>query len=328
MKRRWPVALALAAALAVLSLAPFLGMRTITPAAVFGGWTDTSTELGVNAEIFWRMRVPRVLLAFLAGAALSLAGMAFQALFRNPLATPYTLGVSSGAAFGAALSLWLGVPLLGGAAPALFSFTGAGLSIALVWGLSRARRGMSTAAMLLAGVAVSFFFSSLILFIQFLADFAGSLRVLHWLMGRVEAVGYGGVLTLLPFAFLGAAAVLFHHRELDLFTAGEELAAGRGVDVARARGVLFFAVSLMVGGVVAACGPIGFVGMMVPHAARLLLGPSHRRLGPASLLLGGAFLVFCDTIARTAIAPAEIPVGVITSLLGGPFFVWLLVRNK
>jgi iron complex transport system permease protein len=323
-----PPVLAVAAALAMLAIAPFLGMRTLGPADVMGTSTDTSTGLSVDAEIFWKMRLPRVLLAFLAGAALSLAGMAFQALFRNPIATPYTLGVSSGAAFGAALSLWLGMPLLGGAGPALFSFAGAGLSIALVWGLSRARRGMSTAAMLLAGVAVSFFFSSLILFIQFLADFAGSLRVLHWLMGRVEAVGYGGVLTLLPFALPGAVVVLFHHRELDLFTAGEELAAARGVEVARTRGLLFFAVSLMVGGVVAACGPIGFVGMMVPHAARLLLGPSHRRLGPASLLLGGSFLVFCDTLARIAIAPAEIPVGVITSLLGGPFFVWLLVRNR
>jgi iron complex transport system permease protein len=327
MRRRAPLlALLLAASLAALAVAPFLGMKLLPPSLLWGSGDDT------DLAIFRLMRVPRVLLAFLAGASLALAGMAFQALFRNPLATPYTLGVSSGAAFGAALSLWLGVPLLGGPwgsmGPALASFVGAGLSVLLVWGLSRARRGMSTAAMLLAGVAVSFLFSSLILFIQFIADFAGSLRVMHWLMGRVEAVGYGGVLTLLPFASVGGAIVLSRHRELDLFTAGEELAAGRGVDVARTRGLLFFAVSLMVGGVVATCGPIGFVGMMVPHVCRLLLGPSHRLLGPASLALGGVFLVLCDTLARTVIAPAEIPVGVVTSLLGGPFFVWLLVRER
>jgi iron complex transport system permease protein len=334
MRRRGPLlALLLATSLAALAAAPFLGMKLLPPAAALpAGWHGAGgaggAESALDAQIFWQMRVPRVLLAFLAGSALSLAGMAFQALFRNPLATPYTLGVSSGAAFGAAVTIWLGVPLLGGVTPALASFAGAGLSVLLVWGLSRARRGMSTAAMLLAGVAVSFFFSSLILFVQFLADFAGSLRVLHWLMGRIEAVGYGGVLTLLPFSLVGSLVVLSRHRELDLFSAGEELAAARGVEVARTRGLLFLAVSLMVGGVVSACGPIGFVGMMVPHVCRLLLGPSHRLLGVASLAGGGAFLVFCDTLARTVIATAEIPVGVVTSLLGGPFFVWLLVRER
>ena len=141
-------------------------------------------------------------------------------------------------------------------------------------------------------------------------------------------MGFGPVLALLPFVLAGGAAVASRHRELDLFTAGEEHAAGRGVDVGRTRGLLFFAVSLMVGGVVAACGPIGFVGMMVPHVARLLLGPSHARLAPASAVLGAAFLVLCDTLARSLIPPAEVPVGVVTALLGGPFFLWLLLRKQ
>jgi iron complex transport system permease protein len=182
--------------------------------------------------------------------------------------------------------------------------------------------------MLLAGVAVSFFFSSLILFLQYLSDFTQSFRIVRWLMGGIEVAGYDAVIGILPFTLAGGAIVFLLTGELNLITTGEDIAASRGVEVGRVRTVLFFAVSLMVGGVVAVCGPIGFVGLMAPHISRLLVGANHRYLAPASLLFGGAFLTLCDTLARTVIAPAEIPVGVITAILGGPFFLWLLICPK
>jgi iron complex transport system permease protein len=284
----------------------------------------------VSAEIFWRIRVPRALTAFLAGLALALSGMAFQALFRNPLATPFTLGVSSGASFGAAVYVLFGASfaILGISGATLASFLGAGLSMLLVYGLTLTRKGFSTYTMLLAGVAVSFFFSSLILFLQYLSNFTQMFRILRWLMGGFETVGYRPVYSILPFALAGSIVILILTRELNLLATGDDIAASRGVSVRRTRHWLFFATSLMVGAVVSVCGPIGFVGMMAPHICRLLIGSDHRWLGPATLLFGGLFLTLCDTLGRTLIAPAEIPTGVITSLLGGPFFVWLLLRGS
>jgi iron complex transport system permease protein len=182
--------------------------------------------------------------------------------------------------------------------------------------------------MLLAGVAMSLFFSSLILMVQYASDITQTFRMIRWLMGGIEAVGFGPVRDLLPFAVAGISAMLMLSREMNLLVTGEEIAASRGVNVAKMKRLIFFATSLMVGGVVSVCGPIGFVGMMVPHFCRLLLGWDHRYLTPASILLGGAFLAVCDTLARILMAPAEIPVGVITALLGGPFFLWLLVSKS
>ena len=310
--------------LGVLAAAPFLGLTRIPADAVLGGGDDAASR------IFWQLRVPRVMLGFLAGAAMSLAGMVFQAMFRNPLATPYTLGVSSGAALGATLCLRLGVSfsLFGITGTTLSAFGGALLAIAMVYGLARSRPGASTSTMLLAGVAVNFTFSSLILLVHYTSDMANSFNILRWLMGRLDTVGVDEPLALMPLLLFGGLAALGLHRELNLMSVGDEVAVSRGVDVSRYRRVLFLSTSLMVGGVVAVCGPIGFVGMMAPHICRLLIGPDHRWLGPASLLFGGAFLVICDTGARLLAAPAELPVGVITSLLGGPFFLWLLVGRR
>jgi iron complex transport system permease protein len=160
---------------------------------------------------------------------------------------------------------------------------------------------------------------------QYMSDFTQSFRIVRWLMGGVETVGYSGILTLIPFLAVGAALIFASLRELDLLSLGDDIAAGRGVEVTRTRRRVFLAASLLVGGVVSICGPIAFVGMMAPHICRLLVGEGHTRLAPASFLFGGTFLVLCDTLARTVIAPAEIPVGVITALLGGPFFLWLLI---
>ncbi len=310
-----------AAALAALVLAPFAGMERISLAAVL----DPSSA-GTDGRIFWYMRVPRVLAAFLAGAGLAAGGMTFQAMFRNPLATPFTLGVSSGAAFGATLAVIAGMTSgpLGMSGASVGSMLGALAAIAFVYGFARMRREFSSPAMLLAGVAMSFLFSSLILFLQYMSDFTDTFRIVRWLMGGIEAVGYTPVAGLAVFVITGVAVVVFLTNELNLISAGEDIAASRGVSLGPVRAALFIAVSLAVGGVVSVCGPIGFVGMMSPHIMRLILGANHRTLAPATLLFGGTFLVVCDTVARTLIAPAEIPVGVITALLGGPFFLWLL----
>jgi iron complex transport system permease protein len=256
--------------------------------------------------------------------------MAFQALFRNALATPFTLGVSSGASLGAALYVIAGFS----AAPAgvsgqsLAAMIGALLAIVLVYGLTRAARDFTSSTLLLAGVAVSFLLTSLLSALAYVGDVSAHLRIGRWLLGGLEVVGFAVVRQLLPFAALGLAGVVLLRRELDLLLLGDDVAAARGVPVGRIKKLLFLGVSLMVGGVVAACGPIGFVGLIVPHVGRRLVGAGHARLAPFCVLGGGAFLVLCDTVGRTALAPVEIPVGLVTSLLGGPFFLALLVRGR
>lgn len=311
--------------LGILVITPLIGIETISPTAVLD-----PVRGGSDFQLFWQLRFPRVLIAMLAGAGLAVSGMAYQALFRNPMATPFTLGVSSGASLGAALyvSAGLSFSLLGVSGISLAAFAGSILSILFVYGFTRVSRGFSTTTMLLAGIAASFFFSSVILFLQYVSDFTQSFLILRWLMGGLGVVGYRSVLDVLPFVLSGGAITVALTHELNLLVSGEEIAVSRGVNAVRVRKLIFFATSLMVGGIVAITGPIGFVGMMVPHICRLILGPDHRQLIPATLLLGGAFLAICDTVARTLIAPAEIPVGVITGLLGGPFFVWLLLRHR
>jgi len=320
---RWLILLAVASLL-VLLVTPFVGMQTITPRAL---WSAEPSSMEV--KIFWSLRVPRTVMAFLVGAALSLSGLTFQAMFCNALATPFTLGIAGGAALGAALYIRMGLAfaLLGISGQTLSAFAGAVLTVGLVYGLARSRRDFSMGAILLAGVAVSFFCSSLILFIQYLSGFSHLFQITRWLMGELAVTGFGAVRELGPLVLCGSVVVLGMGKELNLLTTGHELAVSRGLNLPVVKNVLFFAISLMVGGVVARCGPIGFVGMMAPHICRLLVGADHRVLIPAAFLFGGCFLTLCDTLARVLIAPAEMPVGVITALLGGPFFVWLLVSD-
>ncbi len=311
--------------LIVLILAPAFGMTWINPLVLF-----QKCGSGIDRDIFINLRIPRVLTAYLAGSALALSGMAFQSIFRNPLATPFTLGVSSGAALGAALYIRLGLTLslLGISGVGLSAFAGALLSVLMVYGLTRLKGGFSTATLLLAGVAVSFFFSSLILFIQYISEFSQSFKIVRWMMGGMEIGGYGPAMQLAFFTSIGSLILLLLTNELNLLLTGDDVAISRGVNTLRVKRLLFVAVSLMVGAVVAYCGPIGFVGMMAPHMCRLMVGTNHRALLPASFLFGGLFLVACDTFARSIIPPAEIPTGVITALLGGPFFLALLLNKK
>lgn len=295
---------------------------------LFGSVNIFEDESG--SAVLWNIRVPRVMTAFMAGAALALCGMAFQTLFRNPLATPFTLGVSGGAALGATIWLRFGLAAtwLGTAGTSLSGFIGALGAVMLVYGITRFQKGFSTSILLLAGIAINLFFSSLILLLQYFSDPGETFRIVRWLMGGFFLIGFHVPLTLLPFLAVGITLLALQVREMNLLLSGEELAGARGLHVERTKKLLFFAASLMTGSVVAFCGPIGFVGMMSPHICRLLVGSDHRYLTPASLLFGGLFLSLCDTLGRTLVAPTEIPVGVITALLGGPFFIWLLLSRK
>jgi len=310
--------------LVVFAAAPLIGGHGVSLESILR--PDPEDPAGT---IFWDIRLPRVCLAWIAGAGLAMAGMAFQSLFRNALATPFTLGVSSGASLGAAVGVRLGwgAALFGLSGVSVGAMGGALLAIAIVYGLTRLKRDCTTSAMLLAGVAVNFFFSSLILLLQYTADFYDTFRILRWLMGGLQMVGFEAPLRTLPFVGAGGLLLAVLVGELNLLSVGEELAASRGVAVARTKTVLFLAVSCMVGAVVSVCGPVGFVGLMCPHICRLIVGPDHRRLLPATILFGGAFLVASDTVARTVFAPTELPVGIFTSFLGGPFFLWLLLRG-
>ncbi|EEF80511.1 ABC transporter, FeCT family, permease protein [Methylophaga thiooxydans DMS010] len=293
------------------------------------GLTEITNNV-VREQILFDIRLPRALFAFVAGSGLALCGMVFQAMFHNPLATPFTLGVASGASFGAAVTVFLGLSfsLLGFDAVTVGSFLGALLAISFVYGISQFRYGFSGETLLLTGVATSFFFSSLILFTQYLSNINDSFRIMRWLMGSLSVTGYQQLMQLLPIVTVSSAIIIWLSRELNLLMAGDDIAISRGVAVKRVRYLLFLTTSLCVGGIVALCGPIGFVGMMVPHICRLIIGTDHRWLIPATLMFGGGFLILCDTVARIVIAPAELPVGVITTLLGGPFFLWLLVRSR
>ncbi|HQZ40925.1 MAG TPA: iron ABC transporter permease [Vicinamibacterales bacterium] len=316
-------------ALAAVMWAPTVGSTHISLARAFDRsipWADN-----VDAQIFFVARLPRVLAGALIGAALAAAGVVLQALLRNPLATPFTLGVSAGAALGAMLAItWrfdLGV--LGVSSVPIASFIGSLVAVGIVYALaSSQRRGLSTNVLLLAGVTLNSFFSALILFVQYLADFAESFRTVRWLMGDLDVGGYGPILAATPLMVCAFAAFATLPRALNLLTLGGDVAASRGVDVARAERWAFFSASLATGAAVSLGGPVGFIGIVVPHLVRLLVGSDHRIVLPAATLFGAAFLVLCDLAARTVMAPIEVPVGIITALIGGPFFLWLLVRQS
>lgn len=315
-------------AVGAVLLAPLAGSTSISLRHAF----DRSIPFAenVDAQIFFVARLPRTLAGALVGAMLASAGVVFQGLLRNPLATPFTLGVSAGAALGAMLAItfgaslaWLGVPL----AP-LASFLGSLCAVAVVYFLASARhRGLSTNVLLLAGVTMNAFFSALILFVQYFADFAQTFRILRWLMGDLDVSSYQPLLTALPLVLISFAVFAWLARPLNLLSLGPDAAESRGLDVTRAQRAAFFSASMATGAAVSVGGPVGFIGIIVPHLVRLLVGSDHRIVLPASALFGAAFLIGCDVVARTVMAPLELPVGVITALIGGPFFLWLLVRR-
>jgi iron complex transport system permease protein len=280
--------------------------------------------------ILWEVRIPRLILAFLVGSSLATVGVALQALLRNPLADPYILGISSGAALGAALALQFGASwaFAGFSALHLFAFVGAAVTMIGIYHIAAAGGRIPVQTLLLAGVIINAILSALILFITSLSDSTSAFRLFFWLMGSLATLGYAGLLALAVYVILGTILLFAQGRHLNLLSLGEEPAQGLGLEVEGVKRVIFFTSALLTGAVVAVSGLIGFVGMIVPHAVRMVLGPDHRLVLPASALVGGTFLAIADTIARSLLAPSELPVGVITALCGGPFFIYLLVTRR
>ena len=285
---------------------------------------------GAEFDIVMNQRVPRVALACLAGGGLAVTGAVFQAMLRNPLATPHTLGVSAGGALGAVLAISLDAAdfRLGPVSSLqLFALLGALLNVSIIYLLARKKGGFSTLKLLLAGVTLGLICSAMIMFLRYLSDPFRLVVLDRWLMGGVSVLGYRSLASVLPL-FLPALALLFLQAgALNQISFGEELAGGRGINVEAAQLESFLAGSVLTASVVSVVGPIGFVGLIVPHLLRLLLGPDHRLLLFVSFFGGGAFLAIADTAARTVFAPSEMPVGVLTAMLGGPFFLMLLVRK-
>ena len=314
--------------LAALLIAPLLGSTSISLARALDRSIPFASN--VDGQIFFIARLPRVLAAALVGGALAAAGVVFQALFRNPLASPDTLGVSAGAALGAvaAIALNLDFSIGGVSSIPLASLAGALGALGIVYTLATARRrGLSTTVLLLAGVTMTAFFSALIMFTQYLADFTDTFRMVRWLMGMLDVGSYAPLAATIPLLVVAFGLFATLPRALDLLSLGADAAAARGVDVTRAERTALVSASLATGAAVSIAGPVGFVGIIVPHIVRRLVGSVHRLVLPASALFGATFLIVCDLIARTIFSPIEVPVGVVTAMIGGPFFLWLLLRR-
>jgi iron complex transport system permease protein len=316
-------------AAAACLLAPLAGSTPIELGRVFDRSIPYASN--IDAQIFFVARLPRVLAAALVGSALALAGVVFQALLRNPLASPDTLGVSAGASLGAMLAITfnLELGLLGMSPVAVASFAGSMGALAIVYGLAAARRrGTSAVVLLLGGVTLQALLSAVIAFVQFLADFTQTFRNVRWLMGSLDVASFAPLAAALAPMLVAWGGFATLPSVLNLFSVGAESAAARGVNVERSERVALLSASLATGASVSLAGPVSFVGIIVPHLVRLIVGADHRLVLPASALFGAAFLIGCDLVARTIIAPLELPVGIITAMIGGPVFLWLLFRHS
>jgi iron complex transport system permease protein len=321
--RFWRALALLAAILVLLALAGLWA----------GGQKIDFARLGsdqITRVLFFRLRLPRVVMAALVGSTLALCGAALQALFRNPLADPATLGVSGGGAVGAALAIAFGLGERVSGVPLVFiaAFAGAMAAFLIVHRISRAGALLLPGALLLAGVVVNLIASAAVLSIQYVTDASRALQILRWIIGSLDVVGFDVIWRMLIFLVPCWLVLLAYSRDLHLLAMGEETAGSLGVNVARCEVVIHLVCSLAVGVTVAVGGAIAFVGLIVPHAVRLLFGEDLRIVLPGSLVLGAAFLIAADLVARTVLAPNELPVGAITALLGGPAFLWLLHRRQ
>ncbi len=284
-----------------------------------------------NEPIITLIRMPRILTGALVGAALAASGTIYQGLFRNPMADPYTISASQGAALGAALAIILGVgtAAFGTNAIPFFAFIGCIISVLLVYMISRVGTRVPISTLLLSGIAVGIFELALVAYLQTIAgDRLGPLT--FWLIGSLSSsrTTWVGLLSILPFVFIGLAITYLYARDLNLFTLGEDQAQHLGVNLERSKLILMVSGAFMTAAAVSISGLVGFIGLMIPHVTRLLVGPDHRVLIPASVLLGASFLVFCDGLARVLSSPNEIPGGVITAVSGVTFFLYLMRRKK
>lgn len=334
-RRRTEVAVGLVlGSLALVAVSLMIGTETLSLERAWAEWrSGLPLEEAPTLSILINQRLPRTLAAFIAGSGLALAGCSFQALLRNPLATPYTLGIASAGALGAwtATVLIRGPVLtlsfLGFSSVQVIAFLFAALDVFIIYFLAAHKVRMSPSVLLLAGVTMGMLANSGILLMRYVAEPERLLVMDRWLMGGVAVLGYEPVLTLLIGVTPCLVVLLVQAPKFDQLGFGQEVAAGRGVHVKRLQVVTFFAGSLMTAIIVSKVGPIGFVGLIVPHALRTITGSRHRILMPLSVIAGGAFLCACDIVARK-ILPAETPIGIITAFIGGPFFLYLLVRRR
>ena len=307
----------------------FFGSSDIDASSIFqwliSGGNEAGTGLSDTDEtILFSIRLPRIIFAGIVGGALAAAGVVFQGLLRNPLADPYILGISGGAAVGALTALMLGILPLGVSGSA---FLGAIVTIVLVYGIAKTKNELQSTTLLLAGVIVNAFFSAVIMFLISTASDKSLHNAMFWLMGDLSLAEWREIALTGLFLLLGFMVIFTYARHLNLMAISEETAKQLGVNVEQTKIILLLAASLITGVAVSVSGIIGFVGLIVPHMMRILLGSDHRMLLPASILFGSSFLIVADTFARNLIAPAELPVGVITALCGAPYFIYLLRRK-
>ncbi len=321
MKSRTKYSIVLGSAILTLLIVPFLGIIDLDISKLFSNNT--------NSFIFWQLRLPRTVMAFLVGSSLALGGLIFQNIFKNSLATPYTLGVSSGAAAGTVvvLKLNLAINIFGINMVYIGGFLGGILSILLILGISKITKSYSVYTILMSGVAINFFFSSFIMLLQYMVDITQTVSVLRWLMGSIFTSGYKDILILFPVWTFFIFVSLILKKELLLISGGENFAETRGLDVNKFRILLFVIVSLVTGIVVSLTGPIGFIGLIVPHITRRIIKDNFRLLVIVTIILGGILLAIADLLARTLLPPVEIPVGIVTSFFGAPFFLFVLISS-
>ena len=313
----------------VATVCAFVGTEKVLLSEVMKG-PVIDGQSNPHYEIFVKVRLPRVLLAVIVGAALACAGVVFQAILRNPLADPYILGVSSGAGLGAMLAVVIGInwTLLGYSPMGIFAFAGAMVTVCLVWFVGKLTGKYHITGLLLAGVVVNAFFSAVIMFLTSITRSDLVYSTIFWLMGNMTESDFMLLWMAGGCVLAGMVALFYISTSLNALSFGESDAQSMGVNVARTRIVAFAVAAFITAVAVSLSGLIGFVGLVVPHAVRLVLGPDHRQLLPVSGIVGAVFLVGADTIARVVVAPAQLPVGVITALIGGPFFLVLLIRHS
>lgn len=286
-------------------------------------WDEIWQSDTAAAEIFWQLRLPRTIVCILVGAILSVCGAAYQSIFRNPLTDPYVLGVSSGASLGATVAILLGIEVFVGG----MALVTALLTVLLIYKIASIGNRMHTTTLLLTGVCLTLLISAVSMFLMVLHQEKMD-RIILWTMGGFSTVFWTDVWVLLPVAVVGIGVVLWHGRDLNLLLAGSEEAKSMGVEVEKVKKILLLFTTLMVAFAVSSCGVIGFVGLIVPHAVRLVAGPDNRRVIPYSMLCGAIFLLLCYTLARTVRHLEELPVGCFTSIIGASLFIYLLYRNK
>ncbi|MCL5292629.1 MAG: iron chelate uptake ABC transporter family permease subunit [Actinobacteria bacterium] len=330
-RRRYaPILLLAVALLAGLTIASAFGAVNIPIRSVIRFLTEAPpAEASTDAFIFWQVRLPRVVLGALVGASLALAGVILQGLFKNPMAEPYVVGVSFGGALGASI-----VILFGGAAGYFRFFGVPGAAIAgafattfLVYRIARVGSRVPISTLILSGVAISSFMSAVISLMMALKS-TDLNNLIFWLMGGLSARNWNHVLMVLPFMAAGFPLAMAYARDLNAVSLGDEKAYQLGIDVENTKRILIAASAMLAGAAVSVSGLIGFVGLIIPHVVRLIIGPDHRLLMPCSALAGALFLVFADTLARLILVPQELPVGIVTALFGAPFFIYLLRSGK